>query len=47
MPGNCCHPIGAHKRLRIPDTFQRFPRFGEGWLRRGTAKNAVIITSIV
>ena len=21
MPENCCHPIGAHKRLRIPDTY--------------------------
>jgi hypothetical protein len=21
MPTNCCHPIGAHKRLRIPDTY--------------------------
>src|SRR5260370_3553326 len=21
MPGNCCHPIGAHKRLRLPDTY--------------------------
>jgi hypothetical protein len=20
MPANCCHPIGAHKRLRLPDT---------------------------
>jgi hypothetical protein len=21
MPANCCHPIGAHKRLRLPDTY--------------------------
>jgi hypothetical protein len=21
MPENCCHPIGAHKRLKIPDTY--------------------------
>jgi len=21
MPENCCHPIGAHKRLRVPDTY--------------------------
>jgi hypothetical protein len=21
MPENCCHPIGAHKRLRLPDTY--------------------------
>jgi hypothetical protein len=21
MPTNCCHPIGAHKRLRMPDTY--------------------------
>jgi len=21
MPESCCHPIGAHKRLRIPDTY--------------------------
>ncbi|THD45371.1 MAG: hypothetical protein E7774_08205 [Bradyrhizobium sp.] len=21
MPENCCHPVGAHKRLRIPDTY--------------------------
>jgi hypothetical protein len=21
VPENCCHPIGAHKRLRIPDTY--------------------------
>ena len=21
MPENCCHPIGAHERLRIPDTY--------------------------
>jgi hypothetical protein len=21
MPENCCHPIAAHKRLRIPDTY--------------------------
>lgn len=21
MPENCCHPIGAHRRLRIPDTY--------------------------
>ena len=21
MPENCCHPIGAHKKLRIPDTY--------------------------
>jgi hypothetical protein len=21
MPENCRHPIGAHKRLRIPDTY--------------------------
>ncbi|MGO8797719.1 MAG: hypothetical protein ACLQJL_01370 [Roseiarcus sp.] len=21
MPSNCCHPIGAHKRLRLPDTY--------------------------
>jgi hypothetical protein len=20
MPENCCHPVGAHKRLRLPDT---------------------------
>ncbi len=21
MPENCCHPIGAHEKLRIPDTY--------------------------
>ena len=21
MPENCCHPIGAHRRLRLPDTY--------------------------
>jgi hypothetical protein len=21
MPANCCHPVGAHKRLRLPDTY--------------------------
>jgi hypothetical protein len=21
MPANCCHPVGAHKRLRMPDTY--------------------------
>jgi hypothetical protein len=21
MPSNCCHPIGAHERLRAPDTY--------------------------
>jgi hypothetical protein len=21
MPSNCCHPVGAHKRLRLPDTY--------------------------
>jgi hypothetical protein len=21
MPENCCHPIGAHERLRVPDTY--------------------------
>ena len=21
MPKDCCHPVGAHKRLRIPDTY--------------------------
>ncbi len=21
MPSSCCHPIGAHKRLRLPDTY--------------------------
>jgi hypothetical protein len=21
MPENCCHPIGAHTRLRVPDTY--------------------------
>ena len=21
MPEDCCHPIGAHKRLRMPDTY--------------------------
>ena len=21
MPESCCHPVGAHKRLRIPDTY--------------------------
>jgi hypothetical protein len=21
MPANCCHPIGAHRRLRLPDTY--------------------------
>jgi hypothetical protein len=21
VPENCCHPVGAHKRLRIPDTY--------------------------
>jgi len=21
MPEYCCHPIGAHRRLRIPDTY--------------------------
>jgi hypothetical protein len=21
MPASCCHPIGAHKRLRLPDTY--------------------------
>ncbi len=21
MPSNCCHPIGAHRRLRLPDTY--------------------------
>ena len=21
MPESCCHPIGAHERLRIPDTY--------------------------
>jgi hypothetical protein len=21
MPANCCHPIGAHKRLHLPDTY--------------------------
>ena len=21
MPMNCCHPIGAHKKLRMPDTY--------------------------
>ncbi len=21
MPENCCHPIGAHEKLRMPDTY--------------------------
>ena len=21
MPANCCHPVGAHKKLRLPDTY--------------------------
>jgi hypothetical protein len=21
MPANCCHPVGAHERLRVPDTY--------------------------
>jgi hypothetical protein len=21
MPANCCHPVGAHQRLRLPDTY--------------------------
>lgn len=21
MPANCCHPVGVHKRLRMPDTY--------------------------
>lgn len=21
MPESCCHPVGAHERLRIPDTY--------------------------
>jgi hypothetical protein len=21
MPANCCHPVGAHERLRLPDTY--------------------------
>ncbi|MGD0723089.1 MAG: hypothetical protein ABR970_18800 [Roseiarcus sp.] len=21
MPANCCHPVAAHKRLRLPDTY--------------------------